>query len=322
MSEERHFLVLSGGGYKGAFQYAVIEALRSRGKLEGLYSVIGTSVGALNAISVANDDGGLTKAMWHDVIQGGLKFHSKGAMSYVNLGLSFLGLGSNSSLGFYSNKLAPQVADIMKQVKPSGPMYFCTVVDIDTHFIYYAYLSNIGENAPAMFLYDRDMLDAPYLFKVAGYDECSKVITGSTSIPGMFPPSVVRDTRGHTLRLVDGGVRDIAPLYGAVMMGATKVTVISCSPLYNGGKHKKPNRIDQMVGATIDIMTNEILRSDVDMFKMKNQIAEGGTGKYRVIPITVIEPPYNLMEDSLNPTQPELKNAWNLGTQLGSTVEV
>jgi len=57
-------LVLSGGGGKGAYQIGVWKALRERGVARRIDVIAGTSIGALNAALMLQDDFGLAEAVW------------------------------------------------------------------------------------------------------------------------------------------------------------------------------------------------------------------------------------------------------------------
>lgn len=59
-------LVLAGGGAKGAYQVGCWKALRACG-VTRFGAIAGTSVGALNAVLVANDDFDKAESIWHDM---------------------------------------------------------------------------------------------------------------------------------------------------------------------------------------------------------------------------------------------------------------
>ena len=59
-------LVLAGGGAKGAYQVGCWQALRECG-VSDFASIAGTSVGALNAVLVAQGDCDKAQAVWHDM---------------------------------------------------------------------------------------------------------------------------------------------------------------------------------------------------------------------------------------------------------------
>lgn len=68
-------IVLGGGGAKGAYQVGCWKALRECG-ITRFGAVAGTSVGALNAVLIAQDDFAKAEAIWHDMHLGRvLRFH-------------------------------------------------------------------------------------------------------------------------------------------------------------------------------------------------------------------------------------------------------
>jgi predicted acylesterase/phospholipase RssA len=59
-------LVLCGGGFKGAYQIGVWKALREIG-FQKFDVIAGSSVGALNAVLVANGDVEATERVWQEI---------------------------------------------------------------------------------------------------------------------------------------------------------------------------------------------------------------------------------------------------------------
>jgi predicted acylesterase/phospholipase RssA len=60
-------LVLAGGGFKGSFQIGAWKALREKLAEMGItrfHAIAGTSVGALNAVLIANDDPQAAERIW------------------------------------------------------------------------------------------------------------------------------------------------------------------------------------------------------------------------------------------------------------------
>ncbi len=82
MSQQQYGLVLSGGGAKGAFEMGVWKALRECNFPLG--AVIGTSVGALNAAMIAQDDYEMAMEFWSNLtINQVLAFNEKITNTYV-----------------------------------------------------------------------------------------------------------------------------------------------------------------------------------------------------------------------------------------------
>lgn len=83
MSQQQYGLVLSGGGAKGAFEMGVWKALRECDYSLG--AVIGTSVGALNAAMIAQDDYDIAMEFWSNLtINQVLDLNKKMTNTYVD----------------------------------------------------------------------------------------------------------------------------------------------------------------------------------------------------------------------------------------------
>ena len=65
LRNKRVGLVLAGGGFKGSYQIGVWLALRALG-IRKLHAIAGTSVGALNAVLIANNDPKQAKRIWRE----------------------------------------------------------------------------------------------------------------------------------------------------------------------------------------------------------------------------------------------------------------
>lgn len=305
-------LILTGGGYKGAYQYGVLQALDKKNKLDTYDSVYGTSVGALNGLYVAFP-GLRTKidAIWYDVIFKGKRFHRKSLMSY--LGLPF---GRD---GLYTNVLGKEIEKMLSLGCIPNKRYYCTFVDLKTKVLYYLCL--FDESGPTQLhtcslLWDSccdtfsDCPENPKLW--------AEMITGSTSIPILFSP-VKTNLRGKKVHLVDGGVRDIAPLRLAIdnLQNYDSITVISCSPLTEKcDKEYECDRVDRIAQATLDTLTHEILMNDINICKFYNSLVESPMLDKKFIQLKIAQPQQPLMSNSLEPSIEELKKAYYEGLNL------
>ncbi len=63
----RFGLVLSGGGAKGAYEAGAVRAMRQLDVANRIYGVSGTSVGALNTLVFAMNDGAMLESLWENV---------------------------------------------------------------------------------------------------------------------------------------------------------------------------------------------------------------------------------------------------------------
>lgn len=87
LTQKKVGLVLCGGGFKGAYQIGVWKALRNEFGIKRFHSIAGTSVGALNAILIANDDLENSQRIWTEkkFMQWSLKGMQKYLLGYLLL---------------------------------------------------------------------------------------------------------------------------------------------------------------------------------------------------------------------------------------------
>ena len=292
-------LVLQGGGYKGVYQYGVLKTLRH--KYDEIY---GTSVGALNGLYVASNYSKQIEVIWERVINESFRFHSK---HWYNYPLMILG----KRLGAYDNRLDKElekIIDGMFEIKP----FYVTSVDYYSGNIYYIRLEkSYGAYEERWFKRNGKFDETPEIRRSSA-ERMAKIITASTAVPGAFEP-IQLDGK----MLFDGGVRDIAPLNGAVINGASDITLILCSP----GEPRKLDKIENTLRAvtrTIDILTNEVANEDIRKFLEYNEIAlryPEFNNKLRQIGLTIYKPEFPLLDDSLNPDKKSLLVAFNMGVK-------
>lgn len=297
-------LVLQGGGYKGIYQYGVLKTIK--GKYDDIY---GTSVGALNALYVASNYSKLIEEIWLKVIDEDFRFHRARWYNYL---LAIV----HKKLGIYSNNLESQLAIIVDNLKEIQP-FFVTAVDYYSGNVYYIKLSKENNDYKEEWFKRNGHLDDTSVIKDSNAKRFAKIITASTSVPGAFDPVEIDNKM-----LFDGGVRDIAPLNGAVINGATDITLILCSP----GEPRKLTKIKDTIHVmmrTLDILTNEIANEDIRKFLEYNEIAERFpefNEKLKKINIEIYKPEYPLLNDSLNPDKKSLIDAFNMGIKHAQEV--
>ena len=119
-------------------------------------------------------------------------------------------------------------------------------------------------------------------------------VLASTAEPVSMP---LRSIRG--VPYYDGGLRDIAPLKQAIMLGATSIVCILCQAAEVSAKPKLDSDVFNLIQRVLDIVTNEIVENDLKTAENVNQLlsdlpAEVLVHPYfadkRVIPLTVIRP--------------------------------
>jgi NTE family protein len=225
-------LVLSGGGAKGAFQFAA-ETYAREVKGFAWDIIAGISVGALNGAMLAMEKYDRLEYLWRtvtadQVLTGGLSFWS----------ILKLLFGAKS---VYNN----------------DPLWQLMQEEFDLALIK-ADL-RIGAVSLRTGRYERY---TPY---DAGFMEA---VLASTAIPLAFPPVNVPPDQ---MDMVDGGVRNISPLGDVLDSDPDRIVIINCSsrePTVQPGPFKNALEIGM---ATIDIMLNEIFVTDLEAFVRINR---------------------------------------------------
>jgi predicted acylesterase/phospholipase RssA len=130
-----------------------------------------------------------------------------------------------------------------------------------------------------------DLVSGEFRIYDGNHPNIREKIIASASIPGVFPPIY-----GDGVE-VDGGVRDVSPLKGAIDAGADQIDVILTEPYRgaggNGGELKKTYQIAMGAIAT---MQKEIFTNDLKICNYANQIAYLKDNNYRFVDVTVYEP--------------------------------
>lgn len=237
-------LVLAGGGAKGAFQAKVEEYLHDAGYR--WQAIAGVSVGALNASMIATNKRDELAAIWRqtrdeDVYTGGL-----GLWRGIQLWRGWRrSVYDNTPLRrMLVEHYDPREAEVEHSfglVSLRDSRYFSTKVDPNTTYS------------------DDDV------------KRIRQRLLASTAIPLVFPPV------GDEL-LVDGGVRNIAPISDVLHVDVDTVVVITTEildPVHN----RKPKTIVQDAEAALSGLLGEIIWNDVNEARKINRLvgqAEAG----------------------------------------------
>ena len=247
-------LVLAGGGAKGAYQATV--ATRIFDHLD-LKAITGISVGALNGAVLSQNKPDSLMDFWQgtrreDIWQTSLFSAIKLAFGY--------------KLGLYDP--SPLKSRIDEAFNPNSTEipFECGSVSLQT-----------GE-----FVKRRVRADTLY-----GKEETERVrrfVLASSAIPGLVEPVRVSEERQL---MVDGGIRDIAPISSALSYDPDRILIIlNSDPSENFLKTEPiPENVYGLIRSALEIALNETLNSDIDTARKLNQ-----TKKYRSVPIDVISP--------------------------------
>lgn len=277
-------LVLSGGSIKGAFQAGALEAVLAHGFAPQF--IWGVSVGALNGAFLADRAGAAGGApdwpriggelvrFWLDNITEPddiVQQRTKTSIAWGTLRRRFRGFVKTERL-----------RDLLRRT-----------VTVD----------NIRRSPAAFHAGVVNLADGSFFNADARFPNLLDYIMASTAIPVVMPGV---DIEGAPL--VDGGVRDIAPLRHAIAAGATEIIVVACQPEKLGAEAVNPRSLFSLIDRVTDIMTDEILRNDLEMAEFVNTFTpEDGspatTGPFigkRRVKVTPIRPARALAIDILD----------------------
>jgi len=160
------------------------------------------------------------------------------------------------------------------------------------------------------------------------FPRIKEAILASTVMPIIWTPEDVSpEHRG----MVDGGVRNISPIGDVLDSEPDEIVIINCSPESEHRLAQPPNNIGKIGLRTLDIMLNELFRSDVREFLRINELVrqaeEHGftlvnpnNGKpYKYFDYKLIEPEQAL-GDTLDFSQPVIQNSLSKGVEQARKV--
>jgi len=126
-------------------------------------------------------------------------------------------------------------------------------------------------------------------------DGFADYVYASASFPMFFQPL---DRDGHLW--TDGGLINVTPIKEAVRLGATHVDIImNRNPAISDPWEPKGKNILDWVMRSIEIQQDEILRTDLEVVGLKNDLADLGKN-YRNVSFRLLEPQVTLSKDPLD----------------------
>src|SRR5690625_369545 len=348
MKKKKLALVLSGGGFKGAFQVGALEYLLYNPILienevidiDHFDIISGVSVGSLNGAFVATRQLEALKDIWFNKI-----IHQGPEIIYT-------------SKFMVDGKL--NVQKILKELVPDLPLMeriflmlsrkkqqrFATRV-MDNIL----QLEGLADNTPLRQLLEKyiqlekfkdveykmgfvSLRDGRYRSlkhtQLPDDTELQKSILASSTMPVIWPPVATIRTQDETLIYdnVDGGIRNVSPLKD-VIEEINKhsddheeyyIIVINCSTHELPPLDPDPTILDIATRSLLGITLAEIFKNDLDHFLWINDMLRAqGLDKlqidhkvFRRFKITIIQPP-EIIGDTLN-SQPNIIRRWR---QLG-----
>lgn len=260
-------LVLSGGGAKGAYQIGALRRWMREANRD--YDILcGVSVGALNVAGLAGVRIGNPRVAFD-------------ALEALWLGLDNPSIWRKRSLGnILSAFLAESIYDATplanlvrgridaKAVATSGRKVRVGAVALDT-----------GE----------------YRSATETSPDFASWVLASSSFPVFFQPIEIEGRLWS-----DGGLRNVTPLGEAIRLGASEIDVIMCSnPDVSVPWDTSGRKAIETALRAIDIMGDEIVRTDLEVAGLKNDLAALDES-YRQVAIRVLKPSRQLAGNPLD----------------------
>mgnify|MGYP000247648686 CR=1 FL=1 len=285
-------LVLSGGGAKGAFQVGAEKYAR---EVKGYHwdIIAGVSVGALNGAMLAMGKYAKLFEIWNTISND--QVYTGGFNIWQTIRLLF---GAKS---FYGNE----------------PLQRKLAEEFDPALI----RSDLRVGAVSL-------ITGEYV-EFRSYDpDLPKAIIASTVMPIIWTPI---DISPRHRCMVDGGVRNISPIGDVLDAEPAEIVIINCSPEEIGVSNQPFSNIVQIGVRTLDILLNELFRSDMKEFLMINQLVraarEKGVTLYhptrgtplREVECKIIEPDEPL-GDTLDFSQKSVQHSMRAGIEKARAV--
>jgi NTE family protein len=261
-------LVLSGGAVKGAYQLGVLKKWMFEDGID--YEVLcGVSVGAINASVLSQYTMGSPASAW-SALHG---LWSRVTNDNIRKDWTFFGklaalwkpsiMDSTPLLKWIRSELN------QKAIAVSGKKLRVGAVNWTT-----------GE----------------YKFATEEDERIAEWVAASSSYPVFMLPIEIDGALWS-----DGGIRNVTPLGEAIRLGADEIDVVMCTnpDLPSNWSTKDRAAVPGYTMRTLSLMGDEIIRGDLQICGLKNDIAEL-SGKYKKIKIRLVQPSINLVDDSLD----------------------
>lgn len=238
-------LVLSGGGAKGAFQVGAEKYAR---EVKGYHWAViaGVSVGALNGSMLAMGKYARLLEVWNNISND--QIYTGGFNLWSVIKLLF---GAKS---FYGNEpLQILLHQEFEPEKLQTPLLIGTV----------------------------SLQTGEYIQFDNRFPQLEGAILASTVMPVIWTPV---DLSASFQAMVDGGVRNISPIGDVLDTEPDEVVIINCAPEGSTPLPEPPGNIVEIGERTLDILLNELFRSDLREFlrinELVKQAAEHGVTLY------------------------------------------
>lgn len=277
-------LVLSSGAAKGSFHIGVLHELILEQNLE--YSIItGNSVGAINAAALCHAPIGHLKE------------------SFLELEDFWRSIKGNNDIRLLWKPLLHLMAFWKGAVYDSSPLQALIKQKIDQEKVRIS---------------GRKLRIGVVSYKTGKYIEIDenandlfKWIIASSAFPGVLSPVEIDGDLW-----IDGGVKCMVPIQGAIAAGATEIDVILTHPI-NEGIKLIPLKRDitglNIAIRSLDIMSHEILKRDLNICNFYN------TTDYDRIKIRIFAPEYSLCKNSFDFDPKKINEMIEYGKKVAKT---
>lgn len=296
-------LVLSGGGAKGAFQFAAEKYAREV-KSYRWDVIAGVSVGALNGVMLAMQKYQRLEEIWQTisndkVYTGGLNVWSVAKV---------LLFGARS---FYGNK------PLWKMIDEN--------VELDKIKIDLTIGAVSLQTGKYVAFKPRDTKNSGFSNEL----EFKKAVLASTVMPIIWPPVEMSPSLAD---MVDGGLRNISPLGDVLDANPDEVIIINCNPrdLDPPELGRPLKNLPDIGKRSLEIVLNEIFNNDIDEFIRINKNVEEARAKeltlhnedgkpYKYFKYKIIEPDHHL-DDTIDFSQGACGRSMDAGLKKATEV--
>jgi NTE family protein len=232
---KRTALILSGGGAKGAFQCGAEKYAReAKGYTWDI--IAGVSVGALNGVMLAMEKYQRLFEIWNTISDD--KVYTGGFNLISAIKILF---GAKS---FYGN--VPLQKLLAQEFEPD-------LIKTDIR---------IGAVS---------LISGEYVEFRREFPDFLKAVLASTVMPIVWTPVEVSPDHRD---MVDGGVRNITPIGDVLDAEPDEIVIINCSSEKYDSLSKPPDNVLNIGTRTLDILLNELFRSDMQEFIRINQLVK------------------------------------------------
>lgn len=235
-------LVLSGGGGRGAYEVGIAKACLERNFFFDW--VVGTSIGAINATLLAQDDLPVLEDLWRRIRTSDV--FTLGNPTQIRR------VVFGQQLGFFDNS---KLENVLRQ---------CVSLD----------RLKAGESKVAFATTDLCSLQTKLITTddINSQDELIDVLMASASVPLLFPP---RKLNGEGC-WIDGGLVRNTPIQAAIKLGATEIYAVLVEPHI---VDTCPTSIVQLVSRILEILLDHSARSGIAHVNHYNRMMEVRTLK-------------------------------------------